>query len=74
MWSILKRRYRDLNRYSVLSNDEDEEDDNETHDKSNNHQLKSLKSNNGNATIHLDDDESDSQVEFEQSPHYSSRI
>ncbi len=70
IWSILKRRYRDLNYYSVLRNDDKDEDDNE----SNNHQLKSLKTNNGNTTVHLDDDESDSQIEFERSPQYSSKI
>lgn len=69
IWWILKRRYGDLNCYNVLRNDdEDEKDDNETNDKSNNHQLKSLITNNGNTIVHLDDDESDSQIEFEQSP------
>ncbi len=70
IWSILKRRYGDLNHYSVLRNDDKDEDDNET----NNHQLKSLITNNGNTIVHLDDDENDSQIEFEQWPQYSSKI
>jgi hypothetical protein len=59
-----------LNCYSVLKNDDKDEDDNET----NNHQLKSLITNNGNTIVHLDDDESDSQIEFEQSSQYSSKV
>ncbi len=51
-----------MNCYSVLKNDDKDEDDNET----NNHQLKSLITNNGNTIVHLDDDENDSQIEFEQ--------
>ena len=76
VWSVLKRRYGDLNQYNVLNNDEeeDEEDNHEQNGKSNSHQLKPLKSNNGNAIVHVDDDESDSQIEFEQSPRYSSKI
>ncbi len=75
IWSILKRRYGDLNRYNALNNeDDDQEDDNERIEKSNNHQLKSLITDNGNTTVHLDDNESDDQIEFEQSPQYSSKI
>jgi len=73
VWSILKRRYQDINHYSVLNDDDDGEDN----EKSNNHRLKSLTTNNGNATINMndhEDEESDSQVEFEQSQQYSSKI
>jgi hypothetical protein len=69
VWSILKRRYRDLNRYSVLNDDDDGD--------LNNHQLKSMKTNNGNASVSMcnhEDEESDSQIEFEQLTPYSSKI
>jgi hypothetical protein len=33
-----------------------------------------LITNNGNTIVHLDDDENDSQIEFEQWPQYSSKI
>ena len=72
VWSILKRRYRDFDRYSVL-NDGGNDDDGEEIIHSNNHKLQPLKANNGNATIHIDDD-SDSQIEFEQQQQYSSKI
>ncbi len=75
VWSILKRRYGDLNQYGVFNADEeDEEDNHEQNGKSNNDQLKSLKTNNGNALVHVDEEESDSQIEFEQSSRYSSKI
>lgn len=69
----------DVNHYSVLNNDEEEEDVDpdaihEQNSKSNDHPLKALKTNNGNTIVHLDDDDSDSQIEFEQSQPYSSRI
>jgi hypothetical protein len=71
----LKRRYGDLNQYGVFNADEeDEEDNHEQNGKSNNDQLKSLKTNNGNALVHVDEEESDSQIEFEQSSRYSSKI
>jgi hypothetical protein len=55
VWSILKRRHRDFNRYSVLNEDDDDDeiDVEERTQNSNNHQLKSLKTNNGNAAINL---------------------
>jgi hypothetical protein len=71
VWFILKRRYRDLDRYSVLNDDDD--DDEGIHNNSNNHQLKSLEASNGKATINIDED-SDSQIEFEQRQQYSSKI
>ena len=78
VWSILKRRLGDVNHYCVLNNDEEEDDDpiaiHEQNSKSDNHPLKALKTNNGNTTVHLDDDDSDSQIEFEQSQPYSSKI
>ena len=75
IWAILRRRHRDLNRYSVLDEEEEEEDlESEQMEKTNNHQMKSLKTNNGNTTVHLDEEDSDSQIEFEQSQPYSSKI
>ncbi len=74
VWSILKRRHRDLNRYSAL-NDDDEDD--QIIENGNNHQLKSMKTTNGNGIINMDnheEDDSDSQIEFEQSRQYSSKI
>jgi hypothetical protein len=75
VWSILKRRHRDLNHYSVLNDDEDE-NESRMHN-SDKYQLKSLKTTNGNGIINIDnhqDDDSDSQIEFEQSQQYSSKI
>ncbi|CAF0923186.1 unnamed protein product [Adineta steineri] len=84
VWSILKRRYRDFDRYSVLNDDDDDEDEDDVLDnnggiiKSNNHRLKPFKTtSNGNATINLnqhENDDSDSQIEFEQRQKYSSKI
>jgi hypothetical protein len=80
VWSVLKRRYRDLDRYSVLNDDDDDDDVIDNHEgfeNSNNHQLKPFKTSNGNATINIDrneDGDSDSQIEFEQRQHYSSKI
>lgn len=70
VWSILKRRHRDSNHYSVLNDEDDDEQRNGG--VSNNHQLKSIKTTNGNG-IHENDD-SDSQIEFEQTRPYSSKI
>jgi hypothetical protein len=75
VWSILKRRHRDLNRYSALNDDDDEDD--QRIENGNNHQLKSMKTTNGNGIINMDnheEDDSDSQIEFEQSRQYSSKI
>jgi len=69
VWSILKRRHRDFNHYSVLNDDDEDEQRNGI---SNNHQLKSIKTTNENG-IHENDD-SDSQIEFEQTGPYSSKI
>jgi len=71
IWSILKRRYRDFNEYDLLEND----DDVRANGKTDNHRMKSLKPTNGSATINFnDDDDSDSQLEFEQSNLFSSKI
>ncbi|CAF2479101.1 unnamed protein product [Rotaria sp. Silwood2] len=79
VWSILKRRYRELARYSALNeNDNDDEiDHEETLENSNNHQLKPFKTDNGNTIINIDnheEDDSDSQIEFEQQRKHTSKI
>ncbi|CAF0729437.1 unnamed protein product [Rotaria sordida] len=80
VWSILRRRYRNLARYSALNGDDGDNDETDTEEKienSNTHQLKSFKTNNGNAIINIDnhaDDNSDSQIEFEQQQKYTSTI
>lgn len=63
VWFMLKRRYGDLNHYSVLNDD----DDNHRIENGTNHQLELLKRTNGNGITHMgnhDDDDSDSQIEF----------
>ncbi|CAF1138165.1 unnamed protein product [Adineta ricciae] len=81
VWAVLRRKRHEFNRYSVLNeeNDDNDEDDVLSEDgdvvvKSNNHKLKPLKGRNGNSIIDLNDHEntdSDSQIEFEQRKQYS---
>jgi len=77
VWSILKRRHRDLNRYSVLNDDDDDDEDDQRIENGNNHRLKSFKTTNGTGIINMnnhEENDSDSQIEFEQPRQYSSKI
>lgn len=85
VWSILKRRYADMEHYDVLDNVEEDDDDNdqvfvESRSRqvaSNHHPLKSLKGHNGQTTVqmhHHDDPDSDSEIEFDQRQPHSSKI
>jgi len=87
VWSILKRRYGDMEDYTALNNHEEEEEEDDDDQvfvesraksrTSNNHQLRSMKPSNGQTTtvqMHHQDDDSDSQIEFDQRQPYSSKI